>query len=313
MFRWILFIRLSFSLAGILLGVKVCSGQLDSVHVEVYYVDDGTVPGYPCGYTTFRMYAVPSDTTYRIQSVTVQGSESPWVVDCGPQGIWNTSWGGLLGQDLNETWWGIQPAALYDSFITISKTSESSAGPVSLLNANSDELLHLNDVFDIGTDPEFDDSGTYIHMGDPLVLDASAAVSDPGSVGVPSSSDGPTLIMQVTTNQTFHWEVNVVVVGPNLDATTHTYLHADLTDEDETFGEAFNLVGSIEPVGTCLPPCGLIWDFDFNGIVDIPDVLSLLGELGCSEDCSTDVTGDGGVTTADLLDVLGKLWVVCIE
>jgi hypothetical protein len=45
-------------------------------------------------------------------------------------------------------------------------------------------------------------------------------------------------------------------------------------------------------------------DFDFNGVVDVADLLELLGDWGPCGDCPTDLDGNGAVDVADLLELL---------
>ena len=42
------------------------------------------------------------------------------------------------------------------------------------------------------------------------------------------------------------------------------------------------------------------------------DVLALLGEFGCLVDCENDITGDGQVTTADMLVMLAEFGQICL-
>lgn len=52
-------------------------------------------------------------------------------------------------------------------------------------------------------------------------------------------------------------------------------------------------------------------DFDGNGLVNSADLLTFLGEFGCSSNCTADVNGDGSVNSADLLAFLGIMGSVC--
>lgn len=63
--------------------------------------------------------------------------------------------------------------------------------------------------------------------------------------------------------------------------------------------------------GSCIYPCTLPGDFDFNGIIGTSDVLILLGEFGCDTDCIADLTDDGFTLTADLLILLGNMGNTC--
>lgn len=52
-------------------------------------------------------------------------------------------------------------------------------------------------------------------------------------------------------------------------------------------------------------------DFDGNGLVNSADLLTFLGEFGCSSNCTADINGDGSVNSADLLAFLGVMGSVC--
>jgi hypothetical protein len=53
-------------------------------------------------------------------------------------------------------------------------------------------------------------------------------------------------------------------------------------------------------------------DLNNNGIVEIQDVLLLLGEFGCLADCSIgDLNEDGAVTAADILLLLSAFGEAC--
>ena len=52
-------------------------------------------------------------------------------------------------------------------------------------------------------------------------------------------------------------------------------------------------------------------DFNFDGIITVTDLLELLAEFGCTEDCSTDMNGDNFVSVADLLSILAIFGTLC--
>ena len=45
-------------------------------------------------------------------------------------------------------------------------------------------------------------------------------------------------------------------------------------------------------------------DVNGDGFVSVADVLQVLGEFGCSASCDNDVDGDDAVTVSDILQIL---------
>jgi len=52
-------------------------------------------------------------------------------------------------------------------------------------------------------------------------------------------------------------------------------------------------------------------DLDGDLAVTVSDVLALLSEFGCAQDCNNDVSGDGQVSVADVLALLGGYGMTC--
>ena len=75
-----------------------------------------------------------------------------------------------------------------------------------------------------------------------------------------------------------------------------------------------NLKGDFQGVGsacsdeTCAQPCD--GDANGDGLVNVTDLLGVIGEWQCNSGCSFDVNGDGTVNVSDLLDVIGN-WGPC--
>ena len=65
--------------------------------------------------------------------------------------------------------------------------------------------------------------------------------------------------------------------------------------------------------GTCQPaPCsGCAGDLNGDGIVSVADVLILLGDFGCTGACEGDANGDGVTNISDLLVLLAAFGVPC--
>ena len=59
------------------------------------------------------------------------------------------------------------------------------------------------------------------------------------------------------------------------------------------------------------PSVGCPGDFNFDGGVTVADILELLSEFECAQSCASDLNGDGVVTVADLLGLLGLFGTPC--
>ena len=92
------------------LSAGLLPAQLVDVINEVYYQDDGTISAYPAGATTYRIYA-------RFESVedacvAVFSADSFPDLEVGasaPNAIWNSSFGGVTGPDLNAAFFAFIP------------------------------------------------------------------------------------------------------------------------------------------------------------------------------------------------------------
>ncbi len=88
---------------------------------------------------------------------------------------------------------------------------------------------------------------------------------------------------------------------------------ADNTDCDDTRDDVYpnapgtaegidnNCNGSIDPDEAA--PC--LGDFNFDGFINITDLLLLLGDFGCQSNCNADLNGDDAVNSSDMLVFLG--------
>ncbi|MGC6531389.1 MAG: hypothetical protein ACON34_00145 [Flavobacteriales bacterium] len=59
----------------------------------------------------------------------------------------------------------------------------------------------------------------------------------------------------------------------------------------------------------CSNPCPT--DVNTDGIIDIADILFVLGDFGCLLNCPGDVTGDGKTDTADILAIVAEVGTTC--
>lgn len=64
--------------------------------------------------------------------------------------------------------------------------------------------------------------------------------------------------------------------------------------------------------GTCeYPPC--LGDLNGDLMVSVADILEMLGDFGCNDNCSSDLTGDDAVSVDDLLTLLANFGLDCPE
>ncbi|MBL7941959.1 MAG: hypothetical protein JNM00_04295, partial [Flavobacteriales bacterium] len=105
----------------------ICAhAQLEGVINEVIYTDDGSIAGYPAGYSTYRIYALLHDGNDRVSSIygSATGNIHPLVIGSTvPNSIWNAEDGGNYGGDILCTDLTNNPLLAYDSFITIGLSS----------------------------------------------------------------------------------------------------------------------------------------------------------------------------------------------
>jgi len=52
-------------------------------------------------------------------------------------------------------------------------------------------------------------------------------------------------------------------------------------------------------------------DITGDGIINVGDILLILAEFGCTEECTADVTSDNNVNVSDLLSVLSEFGQTC--
>ena len=48
-----------------------------------------------------------------------------------------------------------------------------------------------------------------------------------------------------------------------------------------------------------------------NGIIDVADVMMMLSQYGCDENCEADITEDGAVSTNDVLAIIALFGLPC--
>lgn len=84
-----------------------------------------------------------------------------------------------------------------------------------------------------------------------------------------------------------------------------TIMNGWMASGDVGFGVALEVDGLCSPLGAGI---GCPGDLNADGVVNVSDLLTLLGAMGCAWDClATDLTGDGQVNVSDVLGFLSNL------
>ena len=117
-------------LLTLLLGFScLASAQLVSVYHEAYATDDGSVMGYPSGCSTYRIYAELASADDALTSVFAIANTADLTLNSTSNGeIWNTSFGGVVGPDLNIAFFPLLPWLEYDSMVTIGRAHSGDPG-----------------------------------------------------------------------------------------------------------------------------------------------------------------------------------------
>ncbi|MFY7970322.1 MAG: T9SS type A sorting domain-containing protein [Flavobacteriales bacterium] len=183
--RKILLVLTGFALSA--LGAKA---QIQSVTVEPFFTDNGTVVGYPAGYTTYRIYAEMTNSNDVIS--TVFGSEDAPLVLQVPGGIWNSDFGGTTGAENNCVLYsGATAAVQYDSYLTINRSCDETFPNNSILVVEQTTNPWATSAF------QGNNNITSIVLNDAV---GGAWVSPPGQPNTFADGSNRILVAQITTN-----------------------------------------------------------------------------------------------------------------
>ena len=84
----------------------------------------------------------------------------------------------------------------------------------------------------------------------------------------------------------------------------HTTGSTDAAIDPVCFGTCNTCLGP-DPDPTCLG------DLNGDGLLNVPDMLTLLADFGCEFTCESDLDGDGSVTVSDILELLTLFGETC--
>jgi hypothetical protein len=109
------------------LSAATLSAQVTGLSIETYYVDNNSIPGYPDGHTTYRIFANCTNPTDVVS--TVYGDVyAPLSISVTNGSIWNTGLGGSTGPAINQAFCAIFGEVCYDSFVTIGRENLADPG-----------------------------------------------------------------------------------------------------------------------------------------------------------------------------------------
>ncbi len=304
-------------LFSLLLSVLFVSSdaQLNQVISEIVYSDDASLPGYPTGFTTYRIYALLEDPSDFLSAVyAVEGDEL--TIGSTTNTIWNTPFGGVVGGALNPAFFPVFPEAEWDSFVTIGRAN--SLDPGGVINvAESLPGTALTDGFGAEGGSEFDSNIT--------MIDGSwfALMGDVN--GLPTGDDNRVLLAQITTDGELGYCLNLQVFP--LGVGSNAQLYTGICGSNQPSGcidsQAcnFNEYASVDDGSCCYGICGCMDSLatNYSSTADCDDNSCLYG--GCTDplainfdpsantdDGSCDYNCDFNLLTIDMTDNFGDGW-----
>lgn len=181
--------------------------QLEQCTHEVYYSDDGTVSGYPLGYTTYRIYLDLEDPADAVSAIYAAGND---LMTIGSQSntIWNSAFGAVTGDAINELLFGAFPSTQYDSFVTIGRATSSDPGnAITAISTLPDQFV-FQTAF--GADGGLDEVDENLFVSDGAVFTPAGGVN---SLGIDQGGPGPyrVLIAQITSDGDLEYQINAQI------------------------------------------------------------------------------------------------------
>lgn len=208
---------------------ETVNSQVTSITIETFYTDNGSIPGYPEGHSTYRIYANTTNSTDRISSVTGDLS-TPLSLTVGGSGVWNHTPGGTTGDALDCSAIELSPLSEYDSYITIGYTCDNDAAAFELYAIDDNAYQWMDEMF--GTTP-------YGSISDVFANTAIGAIwfAIPTNPASQAGSSNKVLLAQITTDGaicgTFNLQVFPNYAGPGSPYNIQSGLQfGEFTDDD---------------------------------------------------------------------------------
>lgn len=218
----------------ILCCLPFAHGQITGISVETFYEDDGSVPGYPVGHKTFRVYANVTNSTDRVNGISGV-DENPLVIQISGNGAWNSTFGGVSGDALNCGIVGISPAAFYDSYITIGVQCDSDGSAFTTYTAEDPGASWLAQMFNTADYGSIQD----VTVNTPVGAGWFVIPSNPASL---PDLENRVLLAQITTNGNICGVFNAQVFPQYAGPGSPYILQNGLTfgDLDDSDGDGFS-------------------------------------------------------------------------
>jgi Secretion system C-terminal sorting domain/SprB repeat len=268
-------------LCSVILGSAVgLTAQVTSITVETFYTDNGSVPNYPAGHTTYRIYANCTSATDVVSSV-YGSSTNPLSLQVSGN-IWNTQYGGSTSNDVSCAIYQFRPEVQYDSYVTISKSCDTDGAGQTRV-APTETATWLDPYFGISTAVPYG-SGNFLINSSVGSSWFALPSQDPNSV---AGSDLKVLLAQITTNGSVCGSFNLQVF-PNYQASASNHPYQLQTDL------AFGTVNCGTP--GCTNPQALNYDANAdydNGLCLLPCQLSLTTLIATAPSCGN--LSDGSI------------------
>ncbi|NNE54565.1 MAG: hypothetical protein HKN32_00995, partial [Flavobacteriales bacterium] len=168
------------------------------VLLEAIYSDDGTIPGYPVGYTTYELYLTVQNSNDQLLSVFGDKFVSPMSIISSCE-IFNHEYGSWLLSQIDQDLIQENPLLAFDSYLTIGTSSESNALVDTQWDGNTQFFID-----DVGPDQVFGIGGE-----NGLVLSDSRIFSSCGATSALGGDLFKIKIAQITTNGQVSGSINV--------------------------------------------------------------------------------------------------------
>ena len=268
------------TLVAALCVVLSSQAQLNAVVHEVVYTDDGTIAAYPSGASTYRIYAELNDGTDALTAVYAEAG-SELTLGTESDVIWNTTFGGITGTDLNPAFFPVVPESEWDSMVTIGRANSGEAG----VGITAVSVLPNNTV--IG------DSFGGAVAGPDLVMQDGTWFSTPDGVNTNGqSANFRVLLAQITTTQDLEYNLNIQVIDGGIGGTEIKYVWdpASVDSAEEVDGSSLGLsyAPSVD-VNGCTDAAAC----NYNSAATVDDS-SCVFAVGC-DTCSGETDGSGVV------------------
>lgn len=273
--------------------IEPTMGLIEELVLEAHHVHDEATEEIPPGSLTYRLYARISEGAP--EGSTVHGifgrNDFPLEVT-SPNGFYvHFAASSTTAENLNPIFFEVMPSAAFSSWWTLYSTPE--------MFQYSSDGFNLSYIEGENGSWNWEDEAGGGVSGFWFSPESPSATLDSSLV----------LLGQFTTLATedITGTINLVAKTPDFEVEIATGLtfEASQAVTSGCMDEAALNFNSTAVIPTDV--CQYLGDLNGDGIVDITDLLALLGAFGCTECADTDLNGDGVVSVQDVL-ILLQVW-----